>query len=131
MKYLKLFNESIDINKEELIEFCDNHLAYLIDIGFKIEIVDSYDRFYGVVYEIKIHKSAPNKYNWVDVNDDIIPFITILDTKYHLIKTEMAYLDLKIWNDIDREFSIEEIKKDEVDIENINYIFIDIARKIS
>lgn len=131
MKYLKLFNESIDTYKEKIIEFCNDHLAYLIDIGFKIEVVDFYDSLYGVVYEINIHKEdsrGATKYDWVDVNDDIIPFLTMLDTKYHIIKTEITYLDLKNWSDIERELSIEEIEKDEIDIENINSIFIDIAK---
>ena len=36
MKYLKLFNESID--KENLTDLCDMCLAYLMDDGYEYEI---------------------------------------------------------------------------------------------
>ena len=37
MKYLKNFNESV--NSEELKDFCETYLAYLMDEDFEIEIV--------------------------------------------------------------------------------------------
>jgi hypothetical protein len=35
MKHLRRFDESL---KDELQDFCDTHLAYLIDEGFKVRI---------------------------------------------------------------------------------------------
>jgi len=34
MKHLRKFNESL--NKEELQDFCDTYLAYLLDEGYSI-----------------------------------------------------------------------------------------------
>jgi hypothetical protein len=50
MKYLKPFNENIDNFKEELQDFCEMNLAYLLDEGTKIEIIDFPD---NALIEIK------------------------------------------------------------------------------
>ena len=41
MKHLRKFNEGLSSNEfNELKEFCENCLAYLLDEGFELELVD-------------------------------------------------------------------------------------------
>lgn len=78
MKYLKKFliKESVDI--EEVQDFCDNALAYLIDEGFSVEI----NQFNGKGY-ISILLKIPNDvFYWSEYKDDIIPFIEYLYERY-------------------------------------------------
>lgn len=96
MKYLKLFNESNDTFETELQEFCDNNLAYLIDMGFKVIV----NRYYDDIlkersYEIKLYKTRDGSYiyyKWEEINDDFIPFLTILNNKYDIIRIKMDHL---------------------------------------
>ncbi len=112
MKHLRYFNE----NKEQIIymnykqylclklhnmeEFCKNYLAYLIDDGFKINVVSRYyneadpSSFNSTLsdseYRISIKNSYSNlgtrnkKFTWDSVKDDIIPFFEILNEKYKI-----------------------------------------------
>ena len=48
MKYLKLFNESID--KENLTDLCDMCLAYLMDDGYEYEIQEFSWLDFKVIY---------------------------------------------------------------------------------
>ena len=74
MKHIRKFKESVD--NDELQEFCNNNLAYLIDDGF---IVSCTDR--GFYSRVGIHK--PHKtFNWYDVSNDIIPFMEVLSKDY-------------------------------------------------
>jgi len=77
MKHLKRFNETTDNFKEELQDFCEMNLAYLLDEGTKIEIIDFPD---NALIEIKL----PPTY-WDDIKDHMIPFLTRLQNKYKLI----------------------------------------------
>jgi len=77
MKYLKPFNENVDNFKEELQEFCELNLAYLLDEGTKIEIIDFPD---NALIEIKLPTTT-----WDDIKDHMIPFLTRLQNKYKLI----------------------------------------------
>lgn len=100
MRYLRPFNESIDIN--ELQKLCDNTLAYLKDEGFEIVIKeqtidnDVKNRYNKVknnrtgreqVIRITISKSDYKRvgnsskgslFEWNDIKDDLIPFLELL-----------------------------------------------------
>lgn len=103
MKYIRLFNENLQIDRknsfEKIKEFCEENLAYLIDAGFGIYIGDIIDIHgkYRKYMEIALYKKGEMKFfdgdwyeeedinfNWNDVKDDFIPFIQILSTKYKL-----------------------------------------------
>ena len=77
MKYLKPFHESQDNFKEELQDFCEMNLAYLLDEGTKIEIIDFPD---NALIEIKLPTTT-----WEKIKDHMIPFLTRLQNKYKLI----------------------------------------------
>jgi hypothetical protein len=80
MKYLKLFNESLEAD-EELQDFCDMNLAYLIDEGFKTTI-ESY-KYSKIIYFTKIGKDYESEtFEWKEIKNSFIPFLTLLDRKY-------------------------------------------------
>lgn len=81
MKHIKPFNESKDNFVDELKDFCETNLAYLIDEGLQVDIIDKglYD---GVrLNEIKITL----KNSWVSIKDHMIPFLIRLRNNYKII----------------------------------------------
>ena len=86
MKYLKSFNEALDRN--ELREFCEMYLAYLLDkSNFNLEVFSS-------TKDISIIELRDNPegttfggdriFTWLDVKDHIIPFLKMLDKSYDI-----------------------------------------------
>lgn len=62
MKHIRKFNESVDIN-DELQEFCNNNLAYLIDDGFIVRCgLSGYGNF---CQRVKINK--PTKFKKINL----------------------------------------------------------------
>jgi hypothetical protein len=91
MKHLKKFNESTGLDKEEIQDFCETHLAYLIDEGLEVKCfdVDNAIRVGLVYFENNNRNTSLYEYNfpsWDDVKDNIIPFFTHLSNKYDLLK---------------------------------------------
>ncbi len=92
MKHLKKFNESTlqeNLRKlEELKEFCNSNLAFLIDAGLKVEVFDYSDNRITIVISKTTDKREKNKlYIWDDVKYDFIPFIELLSSKLHYYVT--------------------------------------------
>lgn len=88
MRYLRRFNENL-FGEEELQDFCETYLAYLLDDGFEVSVEKLYDhnRKESECTSILIRKSVDNKerlFYWSHVKDYIIPFITLLSKKYKL-----------------------------------------------
>ena len=78
MKHLRKFNESL---KEELQDFCETYLAYLIDEGFKVRI----SKFEGDdFHQIMIGTSEPINFLWSEVKDQVLPFLHFLFKDYEL-----------------------------------------------
>lgn len=90
MIHLKKFNESNDI-QEELKDFCEIHLAYLLDDGLEISISNRSNLgFYYITLEYK-NKNDKYKYyfpSWDDIKDNIISFFIHLSksNNYTLLK---------------------------------------------
>jgi hypothetical protein len=110
MKHLKKFNESM--KREELQDFCETYLAYLLDNDFSIE-------YLGRKSHAMNYKEAPgNKdlddseiislkkghrtdsmaigdpslmFSWDEIKDHFIPFIYMLSKQYTIT-------NLKLWN---------------------------------
>lgn len=82
MIYIKSFNEDItSFNfKEELKDFCEMNLAYLLDEGGEVEIAESHEGNY-------IRVSFNENKTWYQIKDHIIPFLTRLKNKYSKQKT--------------------------------------------
>ena len=97
MKYLKRFNESTELDLEELQEFCDMYLSYLIDDGFEVKVkpevfeyhVPSKERrnvgelISKKFFSIIIDKNG-KKFNLNQIKDRFIPFIKFLSDKYEI-----------------------------------------------
>ena len=81
-KHLKPFNESKENLLEELQDFCETNLAYLIDEGTEVDITNT-GPFNGIgLYEIRI---TSNYKEWSSIKDHMIPFLTRLQNKYNII----------------------------------------------
>jgi hypothetical protein len=80
--------------KNELTEYCETNLAYLMDEGFKIRIGQNIDNttlkrraIRNVTIQITRKDSADREdFFWKDVKDQIIPFILRLERKYDIEK---------------------------------------------
>lgn len=86
MRHLKRFESLINpdkVDKEELCEFCEMYLSYLLDEGFEIHIVEHY-----FMCEINLHRSSyPDQwqysgFKWEEIVDRFIPFLKVLYDKY-------------------------------------------------
>lgn len=97
MKYLKRIFESLD--KDELQDFCEMNLAYLLDNeDFRIDIEyfdDLIGQYLVVIKLVKMVELSPGErmttmYQWQEVKDYIVPFIVQLNKNYSLNTT---------WND--------------------------------
>lgn len=88
MKYLKKFNESKSDKAEEIKKFCEENLAYLLDVGFELGYYENIFTFKTVEYPLTIHLSKRNSgiFKWSEIVDDFVPFLQILNSKYELIK---------------------------------------------
>ena len=106
MKYLKLFNEDItSFNfEEELQEFCEMNLAYLLDEGTEIQVIESPGGWHEL-HLIRILLDQPKR--WNEIKDHIIPFLTRLVSKYEI--SNQPFRDLGTWT----------AKKDPKSVENI------------
>lgn len=79
MRFLKKFNENYE-GKEELLDFCETYLAYLLDENFFVR-VDEYKDY----YLINLHKIIRDKilyYNWNEISNSFIPFLKFLYNEY-------------------------------------------------
>ena len=112
MKHLKKFNESLQpVEVDELKDFCETYLAYLLDEGFVVDIksahrdlygnvittsslpagvkVDYFMTYIGMAYTIclSIPKDSYSneRFNWSDIKDSFIPFLQLLSRRYKLV----------------------------------------------
>jgi hypothetical protein len=76
MKHLKPFNESKENFVEELKDFCETNLAYLLDEGGKVE-VHTFES--DTLLQINITNST-----WSNIKDHMIPFLTRLKNNYQI-----------------------------------------------
>ena len=86
MRHLIKFESLVNpekVDKEELREFCEMYLSYLLDEGFEIYIVEHH-----FMCEINLHKSGypeqwqHNGFKWEEIVDRFIPFLKVLYDKY-------------------------------------------------
>lgn len=104
MKHLKPFLEASgweSINVGELKDFANNsHFAYLIDEGFSLDVFStingslfnyanalSDNSYFNLFSYIRIVKKNGDKlilFNWDDIKDYFIPFLSLVIRKYNL-----------------------------------------------
>ena len=88
MRYLKKFFESFDENV--LQDFCETHLAYLLDDGYELYIGDERGK---KTISITIPSDVSNEdgeydtgeFEWNNVKDHYITFLTHLNNKYNIV----------------------------------------------
>ncbi len=102
MKYLKKFNEAVldhsvvkyswmnessESEDDNLLEFTEDHLAYLIDDGFEIMTSKpklDFERSNNLCTKITISKRSG--FAWEEIVDRFSPFIYMLDKKYEILE---------------------------------------------
>ena len=91
MRHLKRFNEDVidptKLHKEDLQDFCETYLSYLLDDGFEVHIVE-----HNFCCSINIHKTGypvgwksnvtSIGFKWEDISDRFIPFLKVLYDNY-------------------------------------------------
>ena len=102
MEYIKSFNENQNSEILELKDFCEINLAYLLDHGIELEVVENpggFKSFILIKVRLYIYKRTLIKINkftlffseWDNLKDYIIPFITRLNNEY-LVQKEINFL---------------------------------------
>lgn len=89
MKYLRKFFESVDDDFEnQLKDFCETNLAYLLDEGYMLtykSYTDDYCDDYYIIYLSCLTRHNSKKFfTWEDVKDYYLPFITRLSKEYEI-----------------------------------------------
>jgi hypothetical protein len=128
MKHLKRFNEATDNFKQELKEFCENNLAYLLDEG-KLTVDDSRDNLVRVQLNFDRDKS------WNEIKDHIIPFLIRLTNKYRVVKKNTENVDVYIFSyqvsgGTEAEFKITDLIDDNVEISGIDQIRLFVSENV-
>lgn len=86
MKHLKRFNEGV--TQEDLQDFCESSLAYLMDESFNVTIRGGDDpRARATTGQFGIFLAKNNGrefFKWDDVKDYYIPFLQLLSNRYDI-----------------------------------------------
>ena len=110
MKHLKRFNESSGINflpgvkvlspeeislkREELRDFCETYLAYLLDEGFELKIyggsqlTSNNNVINQNPFQISLVKQDQSIFSWQDIINHFLPFLKLLKDNYDLEKVD-------------------------------------------
>ena len=85
MKHLKRFNEGLDYN--ELKDFVEDCLAYLLDEGFHVFIPRgvSEDGTTAIWLGLNYRENKSNAFTWDDIKDYYIPLLKLLSSRYDII----------------------------------------------
>lgn len=160
MKHLRKFNESLSSNEfNELKEFSENCLAYLLDEGFELELVDRYGRdsndpsyeidsdyfwidLYGpLITQPDIYGGIPidRSYSWNQIKDYYIPFLKLIKARYILVddersyKGDVVYFKIQEGADVDvafKEFKLDEVIDDKITLDSCFSVSIKVSSKI-
>jgi hypothetical protein len=86
MRYIKLFEGF----KEDVLEFTEDHLAYLMDDGFEITTYGSHNYGGGGCTKIAIVKRSGSmsqwNFTWEEIEDKFSPFIYMLNKQYRILE---------------------------------------------
>jgi hypothetical protein len=92
MKHLKKFNESqeeLTLQREELRDFCETYLAYLLDEGFELKIYGGAELASGVTpFQVSLVKQDQSIFLWQDIINQFLPFLKFLKDNYNLEKVD-------------------------------------------
>lgn len=126
MRYLKPFNEATDNFKEELKDFCETNLAYLLDDG-RLVVEDSRDNL------VRVQLNFDRDKDWDEIKDHIIPFFIRLTNKYEVVEKNTENVDVYIFTrknsgGLETEFRITDLIDDDADFRNSEISSIDQIR---
>ena len=144
MKHLKKFsaihslleqsNESL--NKEELQDFCDTYLAYLLDEGYSIEASEI---GFGEYLLVLRNENRPTNvpidspellFTWEEVKDQFIPFLHMLSKQYTITRSIKFWVLNKKFDRgterpfIDYDYNLPMVLEDRVSLEEVVQINI-------
>lgn len=92
MKHLKRFNESqeeLTLQREELRDFCETYLAYLLDEGFELKIYGGAELTAGVTpFQVSLVKQDQSIFYWQDIINHFLPFLKLLKDSYNLERVD-------------------------------------------
>lgn len=132
MKHLRRFNESL---KDELQDFCETHLAYLIDEGFRVRISKfEGDDYHQIMMGYATDGSGYGNNNrlWSEMKDHVLPFLHFLFKDYELY-WDNAEPAMGIVYRVSSGIKQEELKLDEMDDlpddTEISTLFIRVVKK--
>ena len=142
MKYLKKFNESVDIESLntvlELKSFTEDCLAYLLDDGLEVDVQNAYKQegyWEEKIYEISLFNST-REFSWRQIKDYYIPFIQLLSNRYEILplytfKDEVDNFIIKIAANFSGyyHYTYEDIINDRVGITRFNSIMVRVNEK--
>ena len=139
MKHLKKFNEATDNFEQELKEFCENNLAYLLDEGQllvqsltgHIQRLPRHIPPRSTVVDnrrlIKVQLHFDQVKDWDEIKDQMIPFLIRLTNQYEVVEKNKENVDIYIFtlknSGGDKvEFRIKDLIEDNVEITDIEQI---------
>jgi hypothetical protein len=95
MNYLKLFNEGVsDLTYLEILDFCEENLAYLMDDGFTISLQS--DRFNNEIdWEVRLRNSENLKWDYIE--NHLVPFFVHLDKEFELCNISSTHSELELF----------------------------------
>jgi hypothetical protein len=89
MRYLRKFNENMNDEMMKLQEFCDDHLAYLKDYGFRYKVESASNTQAYPIFRIVIEKYGDNGgTEWFkihEIDNELLQFIEYLSTQYTIL----------------------------------------------
>jgi hypothetical protein len=132
MRYLKRFNESVDMEALnmvlELKSFTEDCLAYLLDDGLNVEVQKAYKQ---EGYEISLYNAR--EFTWIQIKDYYIPFIQLLSNRYEIL-IQTPYISdyvVKIGANYSGyyHYTYEDIINDRVGVTRFNSIIVRVKEK--
>jgi hypothetical protein len=130
MKYIKKFNESLDITKESFEEQCEVYLTELNDLDISVSIdVLSKSRLTTLMTVLFINSKDGSLFEWEYVKEAMLPFLEFLDNKYIIdsIVVHDEYQDdyvLDMDDDDERSIEFDDITSDEFNSTEISWLQI-------
>ena len=104
MIYLRKFNESNTSNVDMFKDFCKEHLLFLIDENFTLQYyyrnnTNTYDEYRLFISKSRYFSPDDKKFNWEDVNNDILQFLEFLKNEYEIKFLEFRFDDNNNYDD--------------------------------
>ena len=133
MKHLKRYNEGLtDDEVEELKDFCESSLAYLLDDGYDVYIQREWNVGFHVVFGLPGTEDSEYFY-WNDIKDHYIPFLQLLSRRYKLGTYSVNDKSGNVFFNSDNSeyYTVDQVINDENDIiENIWGINVKVVDKL-